>query len=271
MPPKRKYNKARRGLKKKYNASVPALNKAAKTIQAAVKRAITRHMETKTANTSSTDYIQIQHNSFITLDNTVLFTEQGVTDPTTNGNYCRIGDEISLQSIHFKMMIELNERYSDTTYRIMLIRSARGDIPTITTLWNGLSGNKMLDTFNKERYTIMFQKVGKIRAPPQSVGRGAAADDTVPQPSTGIYYSDAARNFLSRSTKIIKFTIPGKKFARNGIIKYDSGGSTQKFFDYNLVVYAYANYNTLAPTGLTAGYNVMAVNDYIKIMYFKDA
>jgi len=63
------------------------------------------------------------------------------------------------------MMLELNERYSDVTFRLFVVRSAKGDTPTTVTLWQGASGNKMLDTFNTERFTILYSKYVKILAP----------------------------------------------------------------------------------------------------------
>lgn len=258
-----------RGIRKRTYKSKPTkiTNKA---IQNVVNKTLSKHIETKKSNFSSQDYIQIEHNSFISLDTNILSSTQGVTDPEVGAVNNRIGDQISLKGVSFKMMLELNERYSDVTYRILLIRSARGDVPTINTLWNGLSGNKMLDTFNSERYTIMFQQYGKIKAPNMSIGSVSAQDGT----STGVYYNSSipAANLMSRATKIVKFYIPGTKFGSNGIIRYDANnGQVQKFFDYTLLVYAYSNYNTLAPTSITSGYNVLAVNDYIRQMYFKDA
>lgn len=267
MPPKRKYNNTRRKVAKKYGVKPKRANTAASTIQAAVRRALYKNAETKHAQTSGSDYRQIEHNSFINLDNAILYTEQGVTDPSANSFYTRIGDEISLIKVDFAMMLECNERYSDVSYRIMLVKSARGDTPTLATLYNGLSGNKMLDTLNYERYSVIFQKWGKIKAPNMSVGDAPSQAGT----STGIYVgATAAANYLSRATKIVKFSVPGTKFAKNGKIIYDGQGTAAKFFDYNLLIFAYANYNTLAPSGLTAGYNVLAVNDYYHRLSYKD-
>jgi len=163
-------------------------------------------------------------------------------------------------------MLELNERYSDVTYRIIITKSARGDTPNINTLFKGMSGNKMLDEINYERYSVIYQKWGKIKAPNVSVGGSATQDGT----GTGIYYSAENRLFLSRATRILKINIDGKKFAKDGIIQYEgpANGNLQKFFDYNVFVYAYSNYSTIAPTTLTSGYNVLAVNDaYVKLTY----
>lgn len=270
MPPKRKYNNTRRKVAKKYGATPKRANTAASTIQAAVRRALYKNAETKHAQTSGSDYRQIEHNSFINLDSAILYTEQGVTDPSANSFYTRIGDEISLIKVDFAMMLELNERFSDCTYRIMLVKSARGDTPTLATLYNGLSGNKMLDTLNYERYSVIYQKWGKIKAPNMSIwSPGDMGGTTAP---AGVYVSssNASANFLSRSTKIVKFSIPGSKFAKNGKIIYDGQGTAAKFFDYNLLIFAYANYSTIAPTALTAGYNVLAVNDYYHRLSYKD-
>ena len=91
-------------------------------------------------------------------------TNNGTMDLENNlGN--RIGDKITLSGVSFTMMLELNERYSDVTFRMFVVRSAKGDTPTSSTLWMGASGNKMLDTFNTERFSILFSKYVQIKAP----------------------------------------------------------------------------------------------------------
>jgi len=269
---KRRYNNARRNTAKKYKTTPKKANVSAAVIQGAIKRYLYKHAETKTSQSDISDYQQIQHNSFINIfPNNILNTTPGVNDPTTGNTQNRIGDQITLLKCSIRMMIELNERYSDVTYRIIITKSARGDTPTINTLFKGMSGNKMLDEINYERYSVIYQKWGKIKAPPLSMGRNAAQDATTTEPSTGIYYNaSSADNRYSRATRIIKIKIDGKKFAKEGIIQYEgpANGNLQKFFDYNVFVYAYSNYNTLAPTSLTAGYNVLAVNDaYVKLTY----
>jgi len=94
----------------------------------------------------------------LSLDTQILGTTQGTLDPTNTNISCRLGDEISLKGVTFKLMLEENERYIDVTFHIMLVKSAKGDIPTLPTLFNGLSGNKMLDTFNNERFSLLFSK-----------------------------------------------------------------------------------------------------------------
>jgi len=261
MPPKRKYNNVKRKIYKKYGGKAIAAP-SAKTLQAAIRRTLFKNAETKQCQISSSDYQQIGHNSFITIDNEVLKTEQGVTDPSANAFYGRIGDEITLLKAKFCMMLELNERYSDVTYRILVVKSSRGDVPTTGTLFNGLSGNKMLDTINYERYSILYQKWGKIKSPGVSVGNTGFAVGT----QTGIYAYNDNQIVMSRATKIVKFEIDGKKFYKNGVVRYDAGGDDGKFYDFSVLVYAYSNYSTSA----ALGYNVLAVNDYYHLLQYKD-
>lgn len=219
-------------------------------------------VETKQSNYTSTDGVEITHNNFVTLDNALLKTTPGPFDPTTNDADNRVGDEINLRGVKLKGMLELNERYSDVTFRILVVKCAKGDTPTRATLFNGLSGNKMLDTLNTERYTILASKYLKIKAgnysSPVADGAGGA-----PQPSG---YGQLSASLYSRQTKMWKIWIPGTKFSRTGRIKYEQGSSQPKFFDYHVVVYAYSNYTTLQDL-----WNVGRVNDYIRTIYYKDA
>jgi len=240
-------------------------------IQRVVSKMLTRKLETKQSLFTGTDYQQVEHNTFVTLDNTVLATTQGTADQmNTQGQ--RIGDEITLKGIGFKLMLELNERYSDVTIRLIVVRAARGDTPTAANLFTGTSGNKMLDTFNKERYTIMFQKYVKLKAPNLGLGASSAQQGTAVNGfASGIYAATpaTAENRLSRATKIVRFWIPGAKFAKGGVIKYENGSTSQKFYDYHVLMYGYSNYHTIAGDG--TGYNVAACNDYIRQMYYTDA
>jgi len=268
---KRPYNNKRRSIARRYGTTVPRANAAASTLQKAVRRALARESETKVSQSEIADYQQIQHNSFINIfPNNILATTPGVNDPTSGNTQNRIGDKITLLKCSIRMMLELNERYSDVTYRIIITKSARGDTPTINTLFKGMSGNKMLDEINYERYSVIYQKWGKIKAPNMTGGDAP----TIAATGSGIYVAggQTTANYLSRATKILKINIDGKKFAKDGIIQYEgpANSTLQKFFDYNVFVYAYSNYSTIAPTSLTSGYNVLAVNDAFVKLSFKD-
>lgn len=259
-PRKRGYYKKRgKGGMPRYKGAKPY---AASVLQAAVRRAVVKqvnkNLETKRGVQTSTDGVEIFHNNFVTLNSTVLSTTQGVEDPILTSLNNRIGDEINLKGVSIKMMVELNERYSDVTFRLLIVKCAKGDTPTRATLFTGLSGNKMIDTLNTERYTILTQKFFKIKAPNEGTSSGMGASGTAG--------ATDANSLLSRATRVVKLWIDGKKFVKSGIIRYEQASSQPKFFDYHVLLYAYSNWSTLQDV-----YYVARVNDYVQQIYYKDA
>ncbi len=93
-------------------------------------------------------------NDFITRSTNLLTTTQGTGDPNTANTSARVGDSVMCSGVSIKMMLELNERYSMGTFRIFVVKCAKGDTPTKATLFTGLSANKMIDTINTERYSM---------------------------------------------------------------------------------------------------------------------
>lgn len=273
---KRSWKRKAKFVRKPYKRARPL----SAPMRAEVSRIVNRNIETKTAVWSGTDGMQVQHNNFITLFTNVLSTTQGVTDPMTTDGSCRIGDEIILKNLKLKMMLELNERYSEVTYRILVVKTAKGDTPTRATLFTGLSGNKAIDTINTERYTVLAQKWGKITAPNINAGRTGSIVGAPPEPyistaqeaggGTGINTFGAweveATPSLTRGTRIVTLNIPGKKFYRGGRIKYENGSGQTKFFDFHVLVYAYTGYVTMQDY-----VNVLQINDFYKVMSYKDA
>lgn len=247
---------------------------AASKLQAVVRRAIAQNnskmIETKQANSTYSDGVEIVHNNYQSVTDQLLKTTQGVTDPTNFNTQCRIGDTINLIGVKLGMMLELNERYSDVTFRILVVKCAKGDTPTRANLFNGLAGNKMLDTINKERFTVIAQKWVKIKAPNVvPIGdNGGTTEISLLTQGTGVYQQtgNTWSNRLSRATKIVKMWIPGTKFNKSGIIRYEDGSAQVKFFDYHVLVYAYSNYSTYQDV-----WAVGRINDYIQTLYYKDA
>lgn len=249
MPPKiKKYSK-----KKAYKKITPSVKKAINNALVAYQN---KNVEVKKSVSTSADGAEIYHNSFITLDSAMLYTSQGTGDPTQNSYSNRIGDELKLRGISIKMFIELNERYSDCNFRFIVVRCAKGDTPTRTTLFNNLSGNKMIDTYNTERFTILFSKNFKITS------RNSA---TTGAESIGTGYNAGTPVILSRASKIVKVWLPYKAFSKSGKIVYENGSSQPKFYDYHALLYAYTNYSTYQDV-----YYVARCNDFIKTMYFTD-
>lgn len=275
MPPNISKSKKRGYYKTKGKGGMSRYKKAqpyaSSVLQAVVRRAVSKqfskNVETKTACYGTTDGGEIFHNNFISMTTNILATTQGTNDPTTSNQNCRIGDVISLRGVSLKMMVELNERYSDVTFRLFVVRAAKGDTPTRATLFNGLSGNKMIDTINKERYTVLFQKYFKIKAsnPGVSTNSGGTSEVTEGVTNAGIEYG-TNNTYLSRSTRIVKVWIPGSKFVKSGLIKYEDNSSQTKFFDYHVLLYAYSNYTTAQDV-----WRIARLNDYCQLVYFKDA
>jgi hypothetical protein len=123
---------------------------------------------------TSNDGTEIGHNNFIILDGNLLETSQGVQDPMNTGTNNRIGDEIMLSGVSMKYMVELNERYSDVTFRMFVVKKAKGDTLNAITFFTGTSGNKMIDTIQTERFTVIMSKTFKITAPNPGTTGGVA-------------------------------------------------------------------------------------------------
>lgn len=232
----------------------------------AAAQVMNRLVETKSGVRPFTDGLQIAHNDFVVIDSAPLATTQGTSD-SENTQGTRIGDKVKLQGLAFKGMLELNERYSDVTFRIMFIRSAKGDMPNKSTMFQGISGNKMLDHFNDERYTLLAQKWIKIKAANFGTYSG---NDVVGE--AGLTYKLGGQTLtdystISRATKLFKIWIPGDKLAPGGNLQYENQGSQTKFYDYHALIFAYSNYSTSD----VLGWNVGRVNDAFIKLYYKDA
>lgn len=154
-------------------------------------------------------------------------------------------------------MFELNERYSMGTFRIFIVKSAKGDPPTINNFFNNLSGNKMIDTLNTDRYTILASKTFSIRQ--SSTGMAEAGIQDV-----GSGYTKGTP-LISRASRIVKLWVPGSKLIKSKTLTYENGSQQPKFYDYHLLYFAYSNYST------TVNYYVGRINDEVIQLYYKDA
>ena len=259
MPPK----KIMRG--RKTTRSEVATSKLRTLVRKAIVANDKKNLEVKKSVFTSTDGNQIGHNDFITLDNNILSTGQGTANPDNSIFNNRIGDKITLRGSKIALFVELNERYSDVTFRLLVIKCPKGDTPTKSTLFNNISGNKMLDTLNTDRYTIISQKFFKLKSP--NIASNGVASGGLLTGAGVVDMLNGQQTVLSRATKIIKVWIPGKAFSKNGVIQYENGTAQVKFFDYRVVIYAYSNY----ATSETLGFNVGRVNDYINTLYYTDA
>lgn len=250
MPPKNK--RGRKTAKTEFNNA-----KFQNLVKKAIKSNNEKMMETKSACSTMTDGAEMFHNSINVRKSNLLTTTLGTADSETSTVGVRIGDKINLKGLSIKAMFELNERYSQCLIRVFVVKSAKGDIPTDATLFNGLSGNKMIDTLNTERFSILYSKTFPIKQ--SSTGMNPSGIQEVGSGFTSGY------SLISRASKIIKMWVPASKLIRGGTLTYESQSSQPKFYDYHLVYYAYSNYSTVTT------FYVARVNDEVIQLYYKDS
>lgn len=202
--------------------------------------------------------IALAHNNIYSLTNTLLFTNYGTNDPMASTGQ-RIGDKISLRGVGIKLMLQNQAERPRVFYRIMLIKSAKGDAPTRATLFKGMVGNKMLDQINTERYTIVASKSVNVTA----VGAMAWTTTNI----QGVPRTENGGTAIGGvATKIVSMWVPGRKLSKNGVIIYENESTQPKFFDYHLIILAYDWFGT--PQDVN---NVGAVSDGWIKMYYQDA
>lgn len=228
-----------------------------------IRNTVNQMSETKRFLYTSPDDVDISHNNFVVLTDTLLNSRKGTDNGGGGVNLrSRDGNEIFCKGVGIRMMLENKVDRTEVTYRLMVVKSAKGDIPTRDSLFQGISANKMLDYVNTSRYTLMMNKYYKIKAPNQ--GTSAIINLNGTYDTADIGDNDIRR--MNPGTKLIKLWIPiNKKIVYN--YQEGPGGTdeTPKFFDYHVLVYAYDHFGT--PQDV----NVLGiVNDYTQLLYFKD-
>lgn len=207
--------------------------------------------------------VQLPHNNVTVFNNSAgtIFNPfqmgQGAQDYIGLGGD-RVGDKIQIKGLLFKFMVEGSLGRSKVYFRFMLIRAAKGDTIDRGTLFKQVSGNKMLDQINTERFTIVAQKTFNVSAP-NNTALGLTAPLTNGVPSTATVAGITGN-------RIFSMYVPGHKFGKGGNITYEHGSSQVKFYDYRLCCVAYDWYGT--PQDVN---NVGFVNDGFVKLYFKDA
>jgi len=217
---------------------------------------LSRTIETK-EGTRRIYGINLPHNQLTVFTLNPFQSSQGAGDPMAQGTMERIGDKITIVSINYKIFIEASLGRSKVYFRFMLIKMAKGDTLDRSTLFQDSCGNKMIDTINRERFTVIASKTVNVTAPSLVVSTFNVANGV---PASGTPAGIAG-------TRIVSFRIPGKKLGRNGVITYENASTSQvKFYDYKLCCVAYDWNGT--PQDLN---NVGYINDgYVKT-YYKDA
>jgi hypothetical protein len=230
-----------------------------------VSKMMNRNIETKESQERAnfgTNIQNCQHNNILLLQNLQrgavynMFTNSnGAGDSMAANLGQRIGDQIMLKGVSIKMMLENPVDRSNTHYRIMVIRGAKGETFDRNSLFKGKSDNKMLDVINNERFTVVAQKIVNLKA-----ANGTANSITlVGQPGTSVH--------AGMATRLVSMWIPGSKFGKGGNIQYENASSSQvKFYDYRICILCYDWFGTPQDAN-----TVGKVNDLISTLYFKDA
>lgn len=252
---KRKYGRRRRSFGKKR-----ARTTVARIARRAVRREFNRHVETKEGQWKSPLNFSCLHNNIIVIQasgggnlNPFATSAFGANDPMVAGQFVRIGDQITVKGLKIVGFFENSLERAKVYYRLMLLKCPRGQTIDKTTLFKGDSDNKMIDVINTETFTVVAQKVFNIECSnnaPTTVGL------------TGV---PAGGTPAGTGSRVIKMWIPGNAFGKGGVIKYENGASTPKFFDYRLVLLTYDWYGT--PETNAVG----RVNELYTKVYFKDA
>lgn len=179
-------------------------------------------------------------------------------DEMTAGHIRNIGDRISIKGCMIKCFLENTLGRPKTFYRLMLLRGPRG--ADFTTCMSGISGNKMIDQVNTEKFHIVAQKLVNVTAS-NAVANVAQALTGAPTESPDVLGNHPA----GIASKIVKMWVPGTRFTKDGNIQYENESTDVKFYDYRFVILCYDWYGTPV-TG-----QVGKLNEGICKFYYKDA
>lgn len=220
-------------------------------------------IETKQAQWRTSANVSLAHNNVTVLQAQAggalnpFSTINGTGNADTGSNGNRIGDKITVRGMSIRAFFENSLSRSKVYYRLMVVKAAKGDVPTRATLFKGNADNKMIDSTNTDRFTIVGQKIFNVQPPIGGYAASGVGLDGVP---TGVTYAGLC-------TKTVSMWIPGRKFGRGGNLQYETENLRQlKFFDYYVVVVVYDWFGT--PQDINS---VGKINELYTKIYFKDA
>lgn len=220
-------------------------------------------IETKEGTWTSAPNVQLPHNNTYVVQMSAggalnpLRCTNNSDDPMGGNTGSRIGDKITIKGLAIRGMVEAALNRSKVYFRIMLVKCPRGITPDrASPLFKGCSNNKMIDTVNTEKFTILWQKIFTVSA----TNNTAATVGATGVPATGTVVGITGN-------RVFKAWIPGRRFGRRGNIQFEDTSSVNpKFFDYRVVILCYDWYGT--PQDVN---NVGVLNEMYTKMYFQDA
>lgn len=246
---------ARTSNKRKYNRLLR---------RTAIRQAVASN-ETRCSMFGISDGQAIAHNNFLTLESSLFSLAPDILTNEGGSSYWKkgvIGNSYYCRGVSFRFMLENFNDRPHVIYRFMVVRAAHGNTPNRADLFEGLSGNKMLDYIDKDKYTVVYQKWISVKA--HNGGTNAA-----PSGTTGI--SSGAEDRFTNPKKIVKIYMPVNKviklqdYSDRETIDGVANRQRQKDFNFHVLLYAYDNYFTLQDIN-----NVGYVNDYVSKMYNKE-
>lgn len=210
-----------------------------------IKKVSLKNVETKSTHTIH-ENVNINHNTGYIYTN-LLKTSQGITDTDTGTSaYAnRIGDELLARGISIKLWIANKLDRPNVMYRIGVFKYQAASVPTLSQIFTGANGNRMMDNLDKEFITVVYQKIINLQT---------GVSGTLP------IGSDATKWAQKEAHKYLKLWIPLK----NKKILYNNSGSVPKFIDYGFFIVPYDSYGTLTT-------DTIASFAYEQQFYFKDA
>lgn len=225
-------------------------------------------IETKQITRRTSDNVNLAHNNVHIVQDQIggplnMFRSANSTDDPMGVGGSRIGDQIAVKGVKLTCFLENALGRPKVHYRLMLVKMAKGDTLDRSTLFQNKTNNKMIDTINTERYTILFQR--RFNMTPSNGMATSLIAPAVPGAGEPLWAGDQARP--GTATRIVTAWIPGRKLFRNGILQFENNSNTQtKFFDYRWVILAYDWFGT--PQDVN---NVGKINELFTTVYFKDA
>jgi len=196
-----------------------------------IKNISLKNSETKTTHQIG-ENLQLYHNT-PNIRFSLLRTSQGITDADTglNSYSNRIGDEIIARGISIKLWIANKLDRPNVMYRLCVVKYESSITPTASLIFKGANPNKMMDNLNKEKITVIYQKIINLQT-----GLAAAGDA-------------AGSPFVGKECHTYrKIWIPLK----DRKIKYDDAGQVPKFTDYLFCITAYDSYGTLTTDNIAS-------------------
>jgi len=193
-------------------------------------------------------------------------TNRGVQDNMGSGQIAnRIGDKITVKGVLIKAVFENALSRPKVFYRVMVLKCAKGDVPTRDTLFQRNSNNKMIDQINLERYSIVASRRFTISSS-NATASIANVGDGIPEDLDVAGLTNAGMG-----TKMISMWIPGRKFFKGGNLIYladpdNQQGVAPKFYDFYIVIQVYDWFGT--PQDVN---NVGKLNSLYTKLYFQDA